>query len=306
MNGRIPLLARQAIQPLIELALREDGASQDITSSAIVPREARIRARVLAKSPGVLAGGPVAVWTFHAVDASLRCLLRRREGSRLATGQTILTVEGRAQPLFAAERTALNFLGHLSGIATLTRQFVQRVQPFPAAILDTRKTLPGLRLLEKYAVRVGGGRSHRMGLAEAVLIKTNHLRAVRRGTPGSGRSDAGAVIREALQEAGRRRPKRFVEVEVSSLEEFEAALDAGPEAILLDNWFPRTIRQAVCLRDAASRMPDAARPLLEVSGGVTLANVRAIARTGVDRISIGCLTHSAPSLDVSLEVLGPG
>jgi len=294
-------LNRRAIHPLLQQALREDGASRDLTSRAVIPADTRIRAYIVAKAPGVLAGGPVAAWTFHVCDPSLRVVIQRREGRPLARGHTILVVEGRARPILAAERTALNLLGHLSGIATLTSQFVRRVRPFKVAILDTRKTLPGLRLLEKYAVRVGGGRNHRMNLQDAILIKTNHVQAVAREAYLVKRNESRELlIQRTIRQAKQRHPGKFVEIEVVNLKEFKTALAEQPHVILLDNWPLRSIRLAVQLRDAlhASRFT-----LLEVSGGVTLANVRAIAATGVERISIGRLTHSAPSLDVSLRVI---
>jgi len=290
-------LSRKDVLPLIRRALREDAAAHDLTSQIVIPPTARIRARLVAKAPGILAGAPVAAWTFHAVDQSLRCTLRVREGAALHRGQTILTVEGRAPSIFAAERTALNLLGHLSGIATLTLAFIRRVKPFRAKILDTRKTLPGLRLLEKYAVRVGGGYNHRSDLAEEILIKTNHVLAY------SGQRIAyRKAVRDLVGVARRKAGRKFVEIEVTNLQGFDAALQAKPDAILLDNWTLQNIQKAVaCL--SATRYPLDARPLLEVSGGVTLANVRAIAKAGVDRISIGRLTHSAPTLDLSLEIL---
>ena len=293
-------LTRTAIQPLIQLALREDRAAHDHTSRCTLPTSLRIRARVIAKAPGVLAGGPVAVWTFQILDPSLHCSLKRRDGAPVRRGQTILTVEGSARSIFAAERTALNFLGHLSGISTLTHEFVHRVRPLRTKIFDTRKTLPGLRILEKYAVRVGGGHNHRMSLAEAILIKTNHLKALGQGAGGRGQGES--LMHRAVTQAKVKYLKHFVEVEVTNFSEFKAALRARPHAVLLDNWSLKGIRRAVQLRSSTPHAPRPT-PLLEVSGGVTLANVRAIVRTGVDRVSIGRLTHSAPSLDVSLEVI---
>ena len=290
-------LSNTAVRPLIRLALREDRASADATSRAVVPANLRIRAQIIAKAPGILAGGPVARWTFQAIDPSLRCRLIQAEGTRLVHGTTILTVEGRARSVMAAERTALNFLGHLSGIATLTRAFVERVKPSRAAILDTRKTLPGLRTLEKYAVRAGGGHSHRTSLAEAILIKTNHLRVV------SGQwSVTSETIQRAVRDAQQKASRKFVEIEVTNFAEFKAALETKPDAILLDNWTTKRIRDAVIFKNHWS-LVTGHRSLLEVSGGVTLKNVRAIAQTGVDRISIGRLTHSVPALDFSLNVL---
>jgi nicotinate-nucleotide pyrophosphorylase (carboxylating) len=273
-----------------------------MTSLAVIPPALRSRARIVAKAPGILAGGPVAVWTFHSLDPSLRCVLKRREGALLTASQTILTIEGRARSIFAAERTALNILSHLSGIATQTHKMIRRARGSGVKIYDTRKTLPGLRALDKYAVRVGGGYNHRMGLHDAILIKTNHLRALEKHAGGGERRGArGASLARAIERAKRIRPRRGVEIEVTSFQELRAALQAGPDAIVLDNWSRADIRQAVLLRKSSSlaaRRP----PLLEVSGGITLANVRAIARTGVDRLSIGWLTHSAPALDVALGI----
>jgi nicotinate-nucleotide pyrophosphorylase (carboxylating) len=282
-------LSRRAVLPLIRAALREDRAARDITSRVVLSPQTRIRARILAKTPGVLAGGPLAAWTFTALQPSLRCRLLAREGQTLRRGQSILLVSGSGRAIFAAERTALNLLGHLSGIATLTNRFVRRIRPHRARILDTRKTLPGLRELEKYAVRIGGGHSHRRDLAEAVLIKTTHLHA-------GPRAARGRFLQRALRRARRMRPRRFVEVEVATLQDLALALKERPDAILLDNWSPEEVRAAVALR---GHLP----VLLEASGGVTLANVRRFAAAGVNRISVGQLTHSAPALDVSLEVL---
>jgi nicotinate-nucleotide pyrophosphorylase (carboxylating) len=295
----MPPLSRTAVLPLIRQALHEDAASRDVTSRAVIPPNARIRARIIARSRGVAAGVEIAALTFVALDPSLRCRLHRRSGAGVSPGTTILTVEGRARSILAAERTALNFLGHLSGIATFTRQFVRKVRGMRARILDTRKTIPGLRLLEKNAVRAGGGQNHRLDLSDAVLIKTNHLRAMQ--PPGGSRVEGQGWVQRAVTQARRVRPRKFVEVEVTNLIEYRAALQAKPDAILLDNWPLASIRRAVWLR---SHFPSTPRPspLLEVSGGVTLQNVRAIARTGVERISIGRLTHSAPALDVSLKV----
>ena len=287
-------LTRSAIIPLIKAALREDRARHDLTSRAVLPPDTRIRARIIAKAPSILAGGPVAGWVFQALDPSLRCRLAAKEGSRLEPNQTILIVEGPPRSILTAERTALNLLGHLSGIATLTREYVRRTRGTRAKILDTRKTLPGLRALEKYAVRAGGGHNHRGNLSEAILIKTSHLNAL-----GNGKRQTGNVVQRAIAQAKHAWPKHVVEVEVTGMAEFRAALIAQPDAILLDNWRLADIHRAV-QRVPRSPFPV---PLIEVSGGITLANVRAYAKTGVDRISIGRLTHSAPSLDVSLQVI---
>ncbi len=288
---------------LLKTALREDGAASDLTSRRVLPNRAMARARIVARANGVLAGGEVAARVFRVLNPSLRCRVRRRDGVPVRRGQVLLTVEGRAASILAAERTALNLLGHLSGIATLTAAYVRRAQGTRVKIFDTRKTLPGLRVLQKYAVHAGGGCSHRASLRDAVLIKTNHLRVLEGRELGIRNVEFGMVIQRAIKQAKGRRPRNFVEVEVRNLKECQAALAARPDAILLDNWRLKHIRRAVWLRNSAFRIPHSAL-LLEVSGGVTLANIRAIARTGVERISVGRLTHSAPALDVALEVIG--
>ncbi len=291
MNSRPPLTS------LIRSALQEDSAHADITTRALIAPHVRVRAQIIAKTPGVIAGAGIARQVFRAMDRRIRCTLKRRDGQRVRRGDVILALEGPARTILAAERTALNFLGHLSGIATLTRAFVDRVRPYRVAILDTRKTLPGLRALEKYAVRMGGGQSHRADLSEAVLIKTNHLRI----NCGLRNADCGMVIQDAIATAKQLQPRKRVEIEVTNLTELRAAFHARPHVILLDNWTLSGIRKAVLLKNSTLRTPNSALPL-EVSGGVTLRNVRALAATGVERISIGRLTHSAPALDVSLQV----
>ena len=289
---------KRTIEPLLRQALAEDRARADVTSRALLGPKTTIRAAIIAKASGILAGGAIAAHTFRLVDPSLRCIVHLRDGARLRPGQRILSIWGRARPIFAAERTALNVLAHLCGIATLTHRYVQRVRPSRAQILDTRKTLPGLRALQKYAVRVGGGRNHRSDLAAAILIKTNHLRAAQCGMRNA---ECGITIKDAITKARCVRPKRFVEVEVTNLQEFRAALEARPDAILLDNWTLPSVRRTVLLRKSALRTLHSA-PLLEVSGGVNLGNVRQFAKAGVDRLSIGRLTHSVHALDVSLRV----
>lgn len=290
-------LSREAVLSLIRLALREDQAGRDITSTAVLPATARARARLIARAPGILAGGQAAGWVFRAVDRRVRYRVRLHDGTATRPGQVVANLDGPARSIFAAERTALNLLGHLSGIATLTHAYARRVRGTRAKVYDTRKTLPGLRALEKHAVRAGGGRSHRGSLAEAVLIKTNHLKAL-----GQGTGDRGQGIQNAIKRAKRRFPGKFVEVEVRTVRQFQSALTAQPDAILLDNMSLHDVRRAVHLSHV-SRPLSQKRPLLEVSGGITLKNVRAYARAGVDRISIGRLTHSAPALDVSLEIV---
>jgi len=269
---------------IIRAALREDIGEGDITSRSTVSKNTQAKARIIFKQAGVVCGLPVVKAVFKAVDVKLRVKLRVKEGSSAKRGRVVAVIEGPARSLLAAERTALNFLGQLSGIATLTRQFVDKVKGTKAKIYDTRKTTPLLRELEKYAVRTGGGVNHRMGLWDQVLVKENHLSVVR---------DAYCVLRKKL-------PKNIiVEIEVRSLKEFKEALKNRSDIIMLDNMTIAQVRKAVDIRNTH----DARRNTkIEVSGGITLKNVRKYARTGAERISVGALTHSAPSIDVSMEI----
>jgi len=273
-----------ALTPLLREALAEDVGPGDVTSRLFVPVGARARGRIVAKAPGVLAGVEIARRVIGlACDGSEKFGSCAREGDRVGPGAPVLEVEGPARGLLAAERTALNFLIRLSGIATLTARFVEAVRGTKARILDTRKTTPGLRAIEKHAVLMGGGENHRHALYDAVLVKENHLAF-------------GGDLRGALSA----RPAGMAAiVEAETLAEYRIAVAAGADVVLLDDFPIDDIRAAVRERGAA------ARPLLEVSGGVRLENVRAYAETGIDRISIGALTHSAPALDLSFK-LAPG
>jgi nicotinate-nucleotide pyrophosphorylase (carboxylating) len=290
----LPQLDIRCVQRLIEEAIREDVGPGDLTSQAIVPPEALAAGTFMAREAGVLAGAPLLAPAFRQLDPSVAVALSLHDGDALAPGDAIATVRGPAAAILAGERVALNFLQRLSGIATMTRRFVERATPHGAKILDTRKTAPGWRYLAKYAVRAGGGHNHRMGLHDQVLIKDNHLLLAERRWPG--RAVAGAV--EAARAASP--PGTLVEVEADTLEQVAQALDAGADAVLLDNMTDAAMRQAVAL--ARTRTP---RPILEASGGVTEARVEAIARTGVDWISVGALTHSAPALDIALDLEPP-
>jgi nicotinate-nucleotide pyrophosphorylase (carboxylating) len=267
------------VEELIDRALAEDVGSGDLTSSAIVPREALAEARIEQRGEGVIAGLRVARAVFRRVDPSLRWRGHAQEGP-WREGGLAAEVAGSARSILTGERVALNFLCHLSGIATLTARFVAAVDGTGARVLDTRKTTPGLRALEREAVRAGGGESHRAGLHDAILVKENHIALA---------GGIGEATRRALSRAAGGVP---VEVECRSPEELEEALDAGASRVLLDNF---TIPE---LREAVRRTAGQAR--LEASGGVTLDTVRDIAETGVDCISVGALTHSAPALDLSL------
>jgi len=284
-----PPLDDEYLRRVVNDALAEDGVGEDITTDALVPPELRGSAVIVAKEAGVVAGLPVAAAVFHAADPSLSFQIRVPDGARVAAGETLAQVEGRVASILRAERVALNFLQRLSGIATATARLVEAVAGLPTRILDTRKTTPGLRPLERYAVRRGGGQNHRYNLADGILVKDNHWRAVH----AQSEDIAGAVRR--LRE---RAPKGLrVEVEVTSLAEAEEALAAGADILLLDNMGPEEMRQVVELARG--------RGQTEASGGITLRNVRAVAETGVDYISVGAITHSAPALDISLELEPP-
>ncbi len=287
---------------LLDLAIREDlGATGDCTTQALVPEDARGRASITARKPGVLAGEPAIAATLDKFSASLNWSAAAGDGQSVSAGKSIGVIEGPARAMLAAERPLLNFLGRLSGIATLTRRYVDLVAGTAARIYDTRKTTPGWRSLEKYAVRCGGGMNHRAGLYDAVLIKDNHLAlgGELRQHGQSGYSPADAVRRarqfceERFGDAGR---KMIVEIEVDSLQQLDDVLPAGPDIVLLDNMSPVMLREAVARRDAQNPAIE-----LEASGGIDLSTVRAIAETGVQRISVGALTHSAVALDFGLD-----
>lgn len=262
--------------------LNEDIGHGDVTTEAVVDPVARGTARIEAREPFVVAGLDIARACFVLLDESVTWTPVAPDGARVDTGDVLVRIEGSLGPILTAERTALNLLQRLSAVATLTARFVAEIAGTRAQIIDTRKTTPGMRILEKGAVRVGGGGNHRFGLDDGILIKDNHVRA------------AGGVT-EAVKRARNAAPHGLVvEVEVTTLDELAEALDAGAQAILLDNMDPTTVRQAVERVDRSA--------VIEASGGIDLDNVRAYAETGVDLISIGALTHSAGSVDISLEV----
>jgi len=275
-------LDSRSVRCIVEAALAEDVGPGDVTTRAVVPPEQPASGRFLAKAEGVLAGLPVMVEVMAAVDPATRVHLLLADGAEVSPGQVLAEVAGAARSLLTAERVALNFLQRLSGVATLTARMVAAVQGTGAVIVDTRKTTPGLRALEKYAVRVAGGRNHRFGLFDGVLIKDNHVALA------GGVGPAVALARAHAPHSLR------VEVEVQTLEQMEEALAAGADAVLLDNMDLDSM--AAAARRAAGQV------ILEASGGITMHNVRAVAETGVDLISVGALTHSAPALDISLEI----
>jgi nicotinate-nucleotide pyrophosphorylase (carboxylating) len=268
---------------VVETALAEDLGPGDVTTRTLFDAATRCRADLLLKAPGVLCGLPAAEAVLRALDSELELEALAYEGELIEEVPAVIArIEGSALAVLSGERTALNLLGRLSGIATLTRRFVDAVAGTDAVILDTRKTAPGLRALEKYAVRCGGATNHRLGLFDAVLVKDNHVLLA---------GGIGAAVAR-LRAAG---PALPIEVEAETIAEVREAISAGADRILLDNMSPARLREAVDLVGG--------RAGLEASGGITLENVRAIAETGVDFISIGALTHSAGALDVSLEVL---
>lgn len=265
----------------VERALAEDIGGGDVTTNGIVPAGASLSARIISKESGIVAGLGVASAAFHALDEEIDFDARVKEGARVAAGQTLAELSGSARAILTAERTALNFLGRMSGIATRTREFVDEVQGTSARILDTRKTAPNLRGSDKLAVRLGGGENHRQGLYDMILIKDNHI-------------DFAGSITEAVRRARAHHPALNIEVEARTLEDVAEALEAQVAWIMLDNMSTDEMRRAVQLNDRHAR--------LEASGNVTLTNVREIAKTGVDFISVGGLTHSVRALDVSLIV----
>ena len=280
-----PIKGKQ-VEQIVSNALAEDLGSGDVTTEALVPSELEGKASILVKRDGVLAGIDVAQEVFRQVDPSLHFKALVRDGAKVRKGDVVATVEGKVAIILRAERTALNFLQHLSGIATETARYVDAVSGTKAIITDTRKTIPGLRLLEKYAVRAGGGRNHRLNLGDGVLIKDNHLAVLRSSGVGLG---------EVVKQARERAPRAMkVEIEVESVKQAREALSAGADIIMLDNMNVKDMGRVVGLVQG--------RVLLEASGGITLDNVRSVAEAGVDLISVGALTHSAKALDISLEV----
>lgn len=273
------------LMAIVERALVEDLGSGDLTGEALIARDAGCRAEIVSKGNYTIAGGPVAEQVFAKLDPSTRVTANARDGSAVSENETVMTVEGKARPILAAERTVLNFMQRMSGIATLTAAFVRKVAPYGVEVLDTRKTTPGLRALEKYAVRCGGGTNHRMGLYDRILIKDNHRRIWGR--------NAARSLADAVRAAREKNPGVCIEIEVESEQELEDALAGRPDWVLLDNMSPARLKACVALCDHRAR--------LEASGGITMANVEEIAAGGVDAISLGALTHSAPAADLSLE-----
>jgi nicotinate-nucleotide pyrophosphorylase (carboxylating) len=279
---------------LIRAELKEDIGSGDITTNLTIPQDKTIRAGLLAKDDLVVCGLDIASRVFKAKDKSMKFKRLTRDGQYVKKGKVLARVEGKARPILTAERTALNFLSLLCGIATRTKAYVDAVKPYPVKIMDTRKTIPGLRELEKYAVRIGGGHNHRMRLDEMVLVKDNHFAA-------SCAMRHASCVKEIIKAIKEKKAKNIqLETEVKNLREFKEALSEKPDIIMLDNMDLGDIKKAVDIRRTTHNAQRTTQ--LEASGGITLKNVRKIAATGVEMISIGALTDSVESADISLEV----
>jgi nicotinate-nucleotide pyrophosphorylase (carboxylating) len=274
------------IKRTIHQAIVEDGSQRDVTTKALIPQALKSKASLVAKAAGIIAGTEIARQVFLQVDPGLQVVILVHDGDHVKPGDIIATIQGKTSSILKAERVALNFLQRLSGISSETARYVEAIKGVDTYIMDTRKTTPGLRILEKYAVRVGGGRNHRMNLSDGLLIKDNHINALRH---------QGLGIREIIEEARQKAsPDLKIEIEVRTPDEALEAAGTGADMILLDNMSLKDMRQAVQLVKG--------RALVEASGGIGLENVRAVAETGVDRISIGALTHSPKALDISLEL----
>jgi nicotinate-nucleotide pyrophosphorylase (carboxylating) len=283
----VPPLPTVMIEPLVRAALLEDlGRAGDLTTDAIIPADMTTRAVIAGRQPGVVAGLDLAILAFRFIDPRIEVQIHKADGARLAPGDDIATLSGPARGILTAERVALNFMGHLSGIASATAAIADAIRPYGTQVTDTRKTTPGLRQVQKYAVRVGGGANHRFGLDDAILIKDNHVAVAGGIKPAIARARAyaGHLVK--------------IEVEVDTLDQLAEALEAGVEAVLLDNMTPDQLREAVALVDG--------RAITEASGGITPDTAPLMAASGVDLISVGWLTHSVRVLDLGLDYRGEG
>ena len=277
-----PALAEVLLKPLVEAALTEDlGRRGDVTSQATIPADMQAQLQIKARQAGVICGMDLARLSFALIDEQIEFIAKVNDGATVEAGTVLATVRGNARNLLTAERTALNFMTHLSGIATDTKKIVDSVADYPAQITCTRKTIPGLRIIQKYAVRCGGGRNHRLGLDDAILIKDNHIAIA---------GNIKTAIQQAQNFAGHLIP---IEVEVDTLGQLEQALEAGVNLVLLDNMAPEVLSKAVAMCKGRAKT--------EASGGITPETVQAVAETGVDFIAMGYLTHSTTALDIGLD-----
>lgn len=281
--------------PIIKAALKEDIGKGDLTTSAIIDKFMSSKATIIAKEDSVVCGLKIAEWIMAQVDYSVRFKPNCNDGDFVGSGKEIAFLEGHVSSILRAERTMINFLEFLSGISTSTKVFVDNVKKYGVKIMDTRKTFPLLRYLEKYAVSVGGGFNHRMGLYDQVLIKDNHIKCTGSGSQGPGKG----ALKELVEAARKKNIKgTVIEIEVANPAEFEDALQGKPDIIMLDNMGPGDVKACVEIR-RMSRI----KALLEVSGGISLENIEEYAKTGIDMISVGALTHSVKSIDMSLEIV---
>ena len=284
-------ISQKRIKELVVAALKEDIGEGDITTESCAFQKRNVKARIIAKQCGIIAGLEIARAVFEILDNKIKFKSLIKDGIEVKKGNVIAELSGPVTPILAGERTALNFLQRLSGIATLTREYVEKVKPYRARILDTRKTTPGLRDIEKYAVSVGGGQNHRMGLYDMVLIKDNHLKIENKN------------IKELVQSVRKKIPKNVkIEIEVENLSQVKEAFQSEVDIIMLDNMNIQTIKKAVSLIQN-SKLKTRNFPEIEVSGDVSLDSVEKIAECGVDRISVGKLTHSAEAMDISLRII---
>ncbi|WP_339733697.1 carboxylating nicotinate-nucleotide diphosphorylase [uncultured Gimesia sp.] len=291
MTAQFTEAQKTAAKHLIKLSLEEDLLQTgDLTCQALIDKTDQAEIQIVARQTGVLAGSPMTSLIFSELDPEVVCTDHLSDGDPLEPGSIITTCAGPLASILIGERTVLNFLTHLCGVASLTSKYVQAVQGTKAVILDTRKTLPGWRVLEKYAVAAGGGTNHRMGLYDGILIKDNHLAA---WASRNSHPSIAAAIRQARESVN---GEKGIEVEVDTLDQLADALQAEPEIVLLDNMSPETMKQAIQIRNVQSP-----KTLLEASGGINLETVRGVAETGVERISVGALTHSAIALDLGFD-----
>lgn len=291
------MIIKARTKKLIEDALKEDIGAGDITSSSILPKKQQGKFIIFCNEQSILCGITLAEASFNMIDDNIHFRPLVKDGAQVQKARPVAHIEGNCQTILSAERVALNFLGWLSGISTLTGKFVDQVKDYKAQIMDTRKTIPTLRYLQKYAVKIGGGKNHRMGLYDQVLIKDNHLSAI-------SEQDKTSYVKDAIERARKNAPKnKEIEIEIKTISEFKQALSLDPDIIMLDNMKIEQIKEAVAIRDSyrIKKQDIGFKALLEVSGNVNLNNVKEIAACGVDRISIGALTHSAPSIDFSLK-----
>jgi nicotinate-nucleotide pyrophosphorylase (carboxylating) len=289
-------LEKDRVLPIIKAALKEDIGTGDITTQVFVGKSASSGAVIVAKEDCLVCGLEIAEWITGQIDYSVRFKPNCKDGSAVGGGKELAFIEGHTESILKAERTMLNFLAFLSGIATKTKQFVEAAKPYSVKVMDTRKTLPLLRYLEKYAVFVGGGTNHRMGLYDQVLIKDNHIKAVNCKLSAVGKK---ITLKDMVEQARKKCPKGIkIEIEVTTPEEFSDALSGKPDIIMLDNMRPREVKACVDIRKLSK-----VKPLLEASGGMTLDNFEEYAKTGVDMISIGELTASVKPVDMSLEMM---